>query len=298
MSDFRLKVFCSAARQLSFTKTSEELFVSQPAVSRHIKELETEYGIRLFERTGGHLILTPAGRIFLKLAEGILESYNALKYEMNCLQGDFSGYLRIGASTTIAQYVLPKVLADFSARYPSISLSLMNGNSTEIEEALCARTIDLGLVEGNTHRPDLHYIPFLCDELVAVTRSNGKYAHKEEINIQELSRMNLALREHGSGTLAVLISALSARQLKLSSFASTIHLGSTESIKRFLLYTDAVGIISIRAVFEELSQGRMKIIEIKDMPMQRMFDLVHRQGQESGLAKEFMHYLECIKDNL
>ena len=107
MSDFRLKVFQSVAKNLSFTKASQELFVSQPAITKHIQELETMYQTRLFERMGNKILLTDAGRLLLEHCEKILEDYGRLEYEMNLLRNEHTGELRLGASTTIAQYVLP-----------------------------------------------------------------------------------------------------------------------------------------------------------------------------------------------
>ncbi len=107
MSDFRLKVFQSVAKNLSFTKASQELFVSQPAITKHIQELETYYQARLFERQGSKISLTVAGELLLKHSEKILDDYKRLEYEMHLLHNEYIGELKLGASTTIAQYVLP-----------------------------------------------------------------------------------------------------------------------------------------------------------------------------------------------
>lgn len=109
MSDFRLRVFCCVAKNLSFTKASQELFISQPAITKHIQELETMYQTRLFERMGNKISLTDAGRLLLEHCEKILEEYGRLEYEMNLLRNEHIGKLRLGASTTIAQYVLPQI---------------------------------------------------------------------------------------------------------------------------------------------------------------------------------------------
>ena len=148
MIDFRLKVFCSVAHNLSFTKASKELYVSQPAISKHIQELETEYSTRLFERMGTHITLTPDGELLLSHAEKILKQYKQLDFEMNLLTQRHIGELRLGASTTIAQYVLPPYLATFQQKFKQIKLSLINGNSSDIEKAVEEHRIDLGLIEG------------------------------------------------------------------------------------------------------------------------------------------------------
>lgn len=243
MSDFRLKVFRSAARHLSFTKASEELYVSQPSVTRHIRELETEYGQRLFERTGGRLLLTLAGERMLEHVERILEAYSALDYEMKKMSGTQGGTLRIGASTTIAQYVLPQALALFSEKHSQASIYLRNGNTEEIEQALLTHEIDLGLVEGGSRQRVLSYIPFMKDELVVVVRTHNGLDLPEELSVADLVAYPLVLREQGSGTLDVLAAALQAHGIPLTQLQSYVHLGSTESIKRFLQYTDSIGFL-------------------------------------------------------
>lgn len=291
MSDFRLKVFRSAARHLSFTKASEELYVSQPSVTRHIRELETEYGQRLFERTGGRLQLTLAGERMLEHVERILEAYSALDYEMKKMSGELGGTLRIGASTTIAQYVLPQALALFSQGRSQTSIYLRNGNTEEIEQSLLAHEIDLGLVEGGSRQRVLNYIPFMKDELVAVVRTDNRLNLPEELSASDLASYPLVLREQGSGTLDVLSAALGARGVPLSSLRSYIHLGSTESIKRFLLYTDSIGFVSIRAVRDELATGKLRLIELHDLSLFREFSVVSRQGNQSGPSADFVDFL-------
>lgn len=220
MSDFRLKVFQSVAKNLSFTKASQELFVSQPAITKHIQELETYYQARLFERQGSKISLTVAGELLLKHSEKILDDYKRLEYEMHLLHNEYIGELKLGASTTIAQYVLPPLLAHFIAKFPQVNLSVLNGNSRGVEVALQEHRIELGLVEGIFRLPNLKYTLFLQDELVAVVHVNSKLNIQEEVTPAELPNIPLVLRERGSGTLDVFERALSQHNLKLSSLVS------------------------------------------------------------------------------
>lgn len=127
MDDFRLRVFITAAKTLNFTKCAEQLYISQPAVSKHIGELESRYKVQLFERSGSRLALTEAGRVMLEHAERIADGYRRLQYEMDLFTDRLGGELKVGASTTIAQYVLPQVLARFTARFPEVKVSLVSG---------------------------------------------------------------------------------------------------------------------------------------------------------------------------
>lgn len=134
MDDFRLKVFITAARTLSFTRAAEQLCISQPAVSKHVAELEARYGLQLFTRRGSRLELTDAGRTLLDAAERLADDYRRLEYEMSLCTGQTEGELRLGASTTIAQYLLPPLLARFAARFPQVRVSLLSGNSGQVEQ--------------------------------------------------------------------------------------------------------------------------------------------------------------------
>ncbi|MGL4292939.1 MAG: LysR substrate-binding domain-containing protein [Bacteroidales bacterium] len=291
MIDFRLKVFQSVAYNLSFTKASKELYISQPAISKHIQELEQEYKVQLFERMGNKITLTHAGELFLNHAESILSGYRQLDFEMNILQENYVGELRLGASTTIAQYVLPPVLATFIKKFPNIKVSLVNGNTRDIERALIEHRIDLGMVEGSSRLVNLRYIPFIKDELVVVTSTKSSLAGYDEITLDELTKLPVVIREPGSGSLDILETELARHHIKLASLHVLIQLGSTESIKLFLENTDCLGILSIQAVKNEIADGKMKIIDVKDFDCQRMFSFVQLQGRAGGLEEKFIRYV-------
>ena len=290
MSDFRLKVFRSVANNLSFTKASQELFISQPAITKHIQELETCYKARLFDRQGNKISLTEAGKLLLEHSERILDAYKRLEYDMHLLHDDYIGELKLGASTTISQYVLPPLLGSFIRKFPQVTLSLLNGNSRGVEVALQEHRVDLGLVEGIYRLPNLKYTTFLEDELVAVVHTRNKLSLPEEIEPKDLAGIPLVLRERGSGTLDVIERALQQHNIKLSSLNVMMYLGSTESIKLFLENTDCMGIVSIRSISKELASGTFRVIEIKGMQMMREFCFVHQQGQEGGVSQVFMQF--------
>lgn len=290
MIDFRLRAFQSVAQNRSFTKASKELFVSQPAISKHIQELEIRYKTPLFERTGTQVRLTPAGELLQTHANKILADYRRLEFEMNLLTQHVAGNLRLGASTTIAQYILPPVLSSFIRKFPDIRVTLINGNSREIEQDVTDGTITLGLVEGASRQNTLHYTPFMKDELVVVAPASSPLANYDEITLEQLCALPLVLRENGSGTLEVFESELAARHIKLSALNILIQLGSTESIKLFLENSDCLSVLSVRAVQKELASGLLKVIDVKDFALERMFSFVEKQGQNSGLEESFIRF--------
>lgn len=292
MSDFRLKVFRSAARHLSFTKAAEELCLSQPSVTRHVRELETEYGVRLFERTGGRLLLTQAGEHMMQYVERILETYTNLEYEMKQLSGEGGGVLRLGASTTIAQYVLPKAVALFAQKREKVAVQLHNANTEEVEKALLAHEIDLGFVEGGSRQRILNYQPMMKDELVAVVRAGAMGRIPEELSPEELAKYPLVLREPGSGTREVLLAALQKAGVPTDDLQVRMQLGSSESIKGYLLHADAIGFVSVRAVRQELAAGVFRLVEINGLELERSFSMVALHGTQSGLAADFAHFLQ------
>lgn len=287
---FSFKSISERSEESKLYEGFARIVVSQPAITKHIQELETYYQARLFDRQGSKISLTKAGELLLKHSEKILDDYKQLEYEMHLLHNEYIGELKLGASTTIAQYVLPPLLANFIAKFPQINLSLINRNSRGVEAALQEHRIDLGLVEGIFRLPNLKYTPFLQDELVAVVHTQSKLAVTDEITPEDLLNIPLVLRERGSGTLDVFERALLQHNLKLSSFNVLMYLGSTESIKLFLEHTDCMGIVSIRSVHKELVAGNLRVVEIKGMPMLREFNFVQLQGQEGGLSQVFMRF--------
>lgn len=290
MDDFRLKVFITAARTLSFTRTAERLYISQPAVSRHIGELESRYRVPLFVRRGSRLELTAAGQVLLEAAGRISDDYRRLEYEMSLCANQAEGELRLGASTTIAQYLLPPALARFTARFPGVRVSVLSGNSGQIERALADREIDLGMVESVSRRQGLHYTLFRPDELVLVARPGGRYARTESVTPEALCRIPLVLREDGSGTLEVIAAALAGVGLRLSQLEVAMRLGTTEGIKSFVRNSDAMALVSVISVVDELRSGALRIVDIEGLILTRDFSFVHLAAEPAPLARQFADF--------
>lgn len=292
--DFRLKVFVVVARHLNFTKAAGELHISQPAISKHIQELESLYAVQLFERAAHRVSLTAAGEVFLKRAEDILESYRLLNLDMNLQSGRFSGVLRIGASTTISQYVIPEIVAKFVSRFPDIRLTMFSGNSQEVEGELEAHRIDLGLVESSSRHAGFRYSHIAQDELVLVTGAGNRA--KQEVRIEDIDTLPLVVRESGSGTLEVIEKALQEKGVKVSQLNVLLELGSTEGIKSFLAASaSAYAFISIAALTKELASEALRIVRIEGLTMRRQFAFVSLQGSQNDLSEKFMRFVDNIK---
>ncbi len=289
--DYRDEVFISVAENLSFSKAAEELFISQPAVTKHIKELESKLNIALFERKGNKIYLTKAGKLTYRSLKQIKEQYHELEFELGRLNDSHKGTLRLGASSTISQYLIPGVLAAFHQRYPEIKLELLNGNSFEMEQKLLNNEIDLALVENDSSRANIRYTDFLEDEIVVVTGNNSVYAKQRNLTVADIAKIPIVLRERGSGTLEVIRHSLSKLNVDPEKLNITIHLGSTEAIKNFLPDFDGIALVSERAIEKELQLKTILKLTVKDLRIKRKFRLAHRQGPENKVPELFRIFL-------
>ena len=296
MFDFRLKVFYTVAKRLNFTKAAAELYISQPAVTKHIHEIEKHFNIKLFERNGTKISLTAGGTSLLKHTEKLLTVYRELEFEMNGLTHQHGGTLRIGASTTIAQYIVPPMLAVFHKKFAGIKPELSINNTEQIEWALQHDQIDLGIIEGYSKNTLFKYTPFVKDELVLVVRAGHPLAKSQQINIDELLQVPLLLREPGSGTLEIIAQALKALGIKLSQLTVEMQLGSTEAMKLYLQNSDAAAFLSIHSIFNELQQNRFVVIDIDHLELERSLYFIQKHGDESMLPGLFIDF--CTMNNL
>ena len=290
LTDFRLKVFKTVADRLSFTKAAAELLISQPAVTKQINELERLLGKPLFLRHGNRISLTDDGVRLLEYANRILALYGELRDAFVEEQGAFSGEIRLGASTTLSQYVLPGLLAKFRKLYPDVRVTLFNGNTEQIERQIADGKLDFGMIEGTASNPALHYELFMDDELVLVTSASNTSFTREEITAADLPALPLVIRENGSGTLDVLSRELSRHGLSLRQLHIEMQLGSTERIKHYLFYSDTFAFVSVQAVLDELAANRLRVVEVGDMELVRRFSFVTAHGQRSRLTDLFKQF--------
>ncbi len=288
--DFRLKVFKTVAEQLSFTKASKLLFVSQPAVTKHVNELEKQYGKALFNRHGNSITLTSEGEIFYDYATRIIELYIKLEQEFIDSDKDLPKRISLAASTTIAQYILPSLLSKFKAVYPDISITLINQNSERIESLVLQKETDLGFSEGTTHNPKLHYDTFIKDEIVLSTQIDNNSLKSAEISIDQLKNLPLIIRESGSGTLNIIENALHHKGLNFQEMNIQIQLGSTESIKNYLLSSNTYAFLSIHSIAKELKNHNFKIVDIEGLSITRTFHFVSLHGDYDKTAERLKNF--------
>ncbi|MBS2213608.1 LysR family transcriptional regulator [Carboxylicivirga mesophila] len=289
--DYRDQVFIAVAEHLSFSKAAEDLNISQPAVTKHIKELENRYDINLFERKGNKIYLTRAGKKVYNAFKQIATQYRELDFEVSQMHDTVAGEFIIGASSTISQYVIPQAIASFHKRYPKIQIHLVNGNSFDMEKLLLNNQVDLALVENQGSQAGIGYKSFMNDELIVVTGANSVYGKRKTISKEDLMRFPIVLREQGSGTLEVIKKAFTGQSIPFDNLNTFIHLGSTESIKNFLLDFDGIAIISEKAALTELYMKSLVKLTVNDFTIPRTFRMAFKQGHKSRLVELFENFL-------
>lgn len=293
MFDYRLKVFHTVASRSSFTKASEELNISQPAVTKHIKEIENQLNTKLFDRKGTSIQLTQSGRILFEYAEKIRNIYRDLEFEIHQINQKHQGKLIIGASTTVAQYILPEILAKFKSYYKDIKIELITHNTEMVSELLKDGKIDLGIIEGESQSNYFDYQKFKADEIVLVAKTNHPLANKT-LNINNLYEIELILREQGSGSLEFIQNRLKEKGIIAENLNIVMQLGSSESIKNYLLHSDALAFLSISTALNELKSNQLTIIDIKNFSIERNFHFILPKGEQSELIRLFLKFISQI----
>jgi DNA-binding transcriptional LysR family regulator len=293
LENFRLTVFRKVAEHLSFRKAAEDLYLTQPAVSLQIKALEEELGVALFDRSGSQVRLTPAGKALLEYAEQSSRLLLEARHAVAAFSGTQSGALTLGASTTIAQYVLPRLLGEFSTAHPRVSPTLTSGNTEEIVNAVEEKRIALGFIEGPPRSRDLVLRPFLEDELVLLAPAAHEWAERTQIAPEDLGHAPLLMRERGSGTRHIIELALERHHIRRSTLNVVMELDSTEAIKSAVEAGLGVGFVSRWAIAKDSRlDSAFRTVEIRGMRMRRHFVLVSRKSPElSGPAAEFRDYV-------
>jgi DNA-binding transcriptional LysR family regulator len=286
------QVFLAVAANLSFSKAAQVLFITQPAVSKHVKILEDQYKVPLFERKGASILLTPAGKMLYDHLVKASEIQRRIEYDLSTLSNvsQASGHLRLGASTTIALYILPSILSSFQREFSNIGVQLVNRNSEYILNALLSHEVDLGIIEVENKLTTVSYQHFMSDEVIPVCSSKSPLAGTS-LTIEQLTKTPLALRERGSGTLDALLKALSEHGVKSSDLNIKIRLGGTEALKNFLRADQCLGFMPKPSIVRELAEGELVEVPVKGLHIKRDFFFIRRKGtDDDGLTSNFIQF--------
>ncbi len=293
LENFRLTVFRAVAAQLSFRKAAEELYLTQPAVTFQIKALEDDLGVQLFDRAGQHIALTGAGEVLLAAANDSHARLQQAEQQMTALDGQIGGELALGVSTTISQYLLPRLLRAFLTEHPQARFRVVTGNTEQIVQSVLDGHAALGLIEGPARSREVSTEPFLRDELVLLVAAAHEWAELPEIAASDLVSAPLLMRERGSGSRHVLELALERVGVKRKSLHVAMELDSIEAIKSAVEAGLGVGFVSRWAVARDLRLGQQfRMVPVRNLAVTREFSTVALASPALvGLALEFRHFL-------
>lgn len=284
MADYRLHVFRLVAELKSLSQAARKLNISQPAVTQHIKQLEAEFGVPLLERSPGGVTLTDSGYVLFDHALRVEDLHSEVAQTLGQRRGKLRGPLRLGASTTITQYYVPPLLADFLREHAEVHLSFLGGNTEEIIGALLAHRIDLALIEGPCRRRDLKALRFFEDEVICVGAATHPAVKARAVAAKELLRWPLILREAGSGTREYVEEALRRAGVKLERMNVVAEVPSSEAIKGILTSGLGLSFLSRLSVRDEVKAGLLKEVKIRGVSIRRPFLALHHQGPPPGGA--------------
>ncbi len=290
MAERRLQVFHAVAKHLSFTKAAEALFMTQPAVTFQIRQLEEYFNTRLFDRAQGRISLTPAGVIALEYAERILALSAELDTRLKEMSGVVAGPLLIGASTTIAEYLLPQILGEFKARNSGVVPRLLVANSEAVQARVAERSLDLGFIEGESHLPSL--ISDVCcrDELQVVCAPSHPLANLKSAPPKSLAEHAYISREPGSGTREVIDHYLHKAGLALDSLQVVMEASSPEALKGLAATGLGFAIMSRATVVKEVRLGELVQIPLAP-PLLRHLSVVYAKERfHSRLVNGFVEF--------
>jgi DNA-binding transcriptional LysR family regulator len=280
----KLEVFYEVAKELNMTKTSKKLFISQPAVSQMISELENELGVKLFNRIGKRLYLSSEGELFKGYSRRILNLYDEATSSIKDTVELKKGRLVIGASTTIGNYVLPRLVGDFIKLYPGVEFSIEIENTEKICELILQNKLDFAFVEAEVEEYEIESMKIWDDELVFIS------SPQDNLDIYGIPKKRFILREKGSGTRWEFEKTMLAKGINYEVF---MELGNTEAIKKSVEAGMGVSCISKLAIKNEVEDGRLKSYSFDGLHIGRNFNLVyHRDKFFNKLMKTFVEYLE------
>ncbi|YCI79235.1 LysR family transcriptional regulator [Bacillus sp. R1-10] len=268
-----LKTFVTLVEVKNFTKTAEILLMSQPSVSLHIKKLEEEFQTKLFLRSPKFLKVTLTGEILYDRAKQMITIYEQTRQDIQEHDRSIKGELKIGASFTIGEYILPSLLIDLQEEYPELELQVVIGNTEEIVQAVRLYKVDIGLIEGQTNEKELSVHPFMQDELFIVSSNNHELANKDDVEITDLHDQAWVTREVGSGTREYLNHVIRSNGLKIKSI---LTISSNQGIKETLIKNGAGLALLSRSVIErDVKNKILSIIQVKDESFNRTLSYVY-----------------------
>jgi DNA-binding transcriptional LysR family regulator len=274
MEDHRLKAFCLVVETKSFSKAAEAKLMTQSAMSHLIKNLEDELGVKLLSRQGKTVLPTPAGRVFYSSAKQILEQYKKMDDAISALTQKVKGPLPIGASITIATYLLPQVFYPFFRKYPEVQIDLSVSNTERIIHDLREGTIDIGIVEGNIKNSSVFVEEIAEDEIVLIASDDNRLTHKDRLSPRDLLSQPFIMPEGGSGIREFIDDYFHAAKVDTKDIKIAMTIGNPELAVQLVQSGIGIAFVSKWSVFKAIKDGSIKILDISGRKLRRKFYLV------------------------
>ena len=279
----QMQIFLNVVASGHLTNVAKEMKLSQSAISMSIKELENILGRPVFDRINKKLVLNEVGRAFHKEIDPIFKKLTDIEYEFK--NSENKGMIRVGASTTIVDYLMPSIICSYMSAYPDVKITLKEGNTQEITQMIQEGSIDVGFVEGFVSGSDIIKEKIGIDELVVVTSDKNLC---DTCYIDELTDKRWVLREEGSGTREVFLDYIKEKVDNLNIF---FELGHTESIKSILMNRECLTCISKISVENELREGKLHQVDVKNFECKRDFLMIyHKDKYHSTLFEKFLFF--------
>lgn len=288
----QIEIFCMLIKERSFSRTAEKLYLTQPTISSHIKNLEHDLGVRLVDRLGKRVVPTEAGEVLFRHGLRLLEERDRTRQEIEGLSGKVSGVLAIGGSTIPGAYILPPLIGSFRKRFPSISIKLSIDDTARITEAVLNGDLCIGVVGARVNDPYLATHTFLRDELVIAVPPEHPWAGKRKVSVDQLRKESFILREQGSGTLRIMTEHLAAAGLQIDDLQIVAVMGSSDAVRQAVKAGLGISILSSRALEDDVRAGRLAVVRIKGITLERTFSVILLKGRSrSPLCKAFLDFM-------
>ncbi|CAB5086953.1 Transcriptional regulator, LysR family [Olavius algarvensis associated proteobacterium Delta 3] len=297
MNLWQLNIFCKVVEEKSFSKAGAVVYLSQPTVSSHIKDLEEHFGCRLIDRLAKEAVPTQAGKLLYQYARRLTSLKEETEIAMAEFQGKVRGRLVIGGSTIPGGYILPRIIGAFTRAYPEVKVALINGDTRKIIEEVISGSLELGVVGAKSTDKKIIQEELIEDEMRLIVPADHAWAGKKRIGLKRLLGEPFVIRESGSGTLTSIQQSLARKGFSIDQFNVVAEMGSTQSVIQAVKSNVGVSILSTIAVSEALETGQLKALRVEGVDLKRYFYLTRNRNRSiSPLCRAFSEFLyaHCI----
>ncbi|WP_456385654.1 selenium metabolism-associated LysR family transcriptional regulator [Desulfolithobacter sp.] len=288
----KLEVFCKVVELGSFTRAAEDVLLSQPTVSEHVRSLEQELGQKLLDRLGREVEPTPVGRLLYDYGRKMLRLHQDALQAVEQYGGRLSGRILIGCGTIPGTYILPRLIGSFRDQYPSIRATLRISASRHIAREVLHGELEIGVIGARWNETGLIWEEVFSDQLVLVVPPVHPWASRSSVDLEELLHEPFIFRESGSGTRRVFTQILEQHGMRPSQLQEVAEIGSTAAVKEAVRAGIGISILSSRAVADDERCGQLVTVPVNDVVLHRPFYLIRRKRRElSPVASVFLEYL-------